>query len=118
MPSTSARSEAQNTSSSVAGNRSPIRRATGTAFRYEMPNSPWMARPTKRTNWIGAGIVEAELLAQCFALLRRAFGADHRVGRIADEIEQAEGEQRYRQHDDNRFQQSSHNEDGHRDCPS
>ena len=60
------------------------------------------------------GIVEAELLAQRFALLHRGVLADHGVDRVADIAEQEEGDDAHRQQHGDGLQQASEDESEHR----
>src|SRR3546814_7068718 len=59
------------------------------------------------------GIVEAESLAQFGALLQGGVLAHHVVDRVADIGEQREGDEAYRQQDENGLQQPSDDEGDH-----
>src|SRR5260370_25046050 len=58
-------------------------------------------------------IVETERLTELVAVLLRRVLPDHVVDRVADEIEQREGNERDRQHNDDRLQQTANDEGDH-----
>ncbi len=59
-------------------------------------------------------LVEAELVGQADAIGGGGELAQHQLHRIADVLEQREGDERHHQHDDDRLQQAAKNERRHR----
>ena len=104
---------ASRVSSSVAGSRSAISEATFLPWRRLSPNSPRTALPTKRANWIGNALSRPRSARSCWRCCGVASWPEDVGDRVADVLEQHEGDERHRQHDEDGLDESAKDEGEH-----
>ena len=113
MPISSASSAAIRASSSVAGKRSAIRRDTLAPWRRLKPNSPCAALTQEMPELHEEGLVQPQVGAQFADLLGRGVLPEQEDHRIADILEQQEGDEGDRDHDDHGLDQAAQDEGEH-----
>ena len=106
MPATSAIVAAANDSSSVAGNRSLISDETVRPWRRLRPKSRLHDIADEVAELDIEGLVEPEIGAQARPVFGSGILAEHLVHRVADVLEQQEGDEGHRQHHEDGLQQT------------
>jgi hypothetical protein len=116
MPQTNAMSAASKDSSSVAGKRSAISDETFRALAQAQPEFPLGGIADEAGELHRERLIEPEVGAQLKALLRcRVLPEDVR-DRVAHVLEQHEGDERDRQHDEDGLHEAANDEGEHGRC--